>query len=53
MSQQKVSQAQNGHSVFSRKKIRHLRIKIDLEEKYYLQCIGAMEKPLRFKYTIT
>ena len=26
------------------KKIRHLRIKIDLGEKYYLECIGANVK---------
>ena len=43
MSQQKLFQAQNGHSMFP-KKFRHLGIKIDWEEKYYLQCIGANGK---------
>ena len=52
MSQQTVAQAQNGHSIFSRKKIRHFGTKIDWGGKYYIQCIRANRKVVNFKYTI-
>ena len=42
MSQQKVSQTQNGHSMFPEKYLSSRNQ--DWGEKYYLQCIGANGK---------
>jgi hypothetical protein len=53
MFQQTVSQAQNGHAMFFRKKIRHLGIKIDLGENIiYTVFIRANGKLVSFKYII-